>query len=38
MFSLEVLNDKYRYKKNAKRHETNYQGMLKQFLKAKSVD
>lgn len=24
--------------KNAKRHETNYLGMLKQFLKAKSVD
>ncbi|EBV1215925.1 hypothetical protein DNW00_04385 [Salmonella enterica subsp. enterica serovar Neunkirchen] len=36
MFSLEVLNDKYRYK-NAKRDETNYLHSLRQFFVHKSV-
>ncbi|ASG54144.1 MAG TPA: hypothetical protein DCM34_13920 [Salmonella bongori] len=36
MFSLEVLNDKYRYK-NAKRDETNYLYTLRQFFERKSV-
>ncbi|ABV11758.1 hypothetical protein AM352_11840 [Citrobacter koseri] len=36
MFSLEVLNDKYRYK-NAKRDETNYLRTMRQFFKVKSV-
>ncbi|MDU5514184.1 MAG: hypothetical protein E6089_08845, partial [Enterobacter sp.] len=31
LFSLEVLNDKYRYK-NAKRDETNYLFTLRQFF------